>query len=277
MEISSPSPFDAIRHTDANGLEFWSARDLMHPLGYSQWRDFSSAIERGRAALEMDGQDPDVHIAGLRASANGRGAAQTRADYRMTREGAYAVVQGGDPRKPQIAGAWSYFRVKTREAEIREATGHFNIPRTLPEALRYAAAQAEQIAIQAAEIEAKAQELTSARPKVLLVDTFIEGDGDPTTIRVLANQLKIGERELREFLVGRKIIYRKQDRRYSRSQGRITPEHSWHAYAQYKEWFTERDQPDAPRAWNGQLRTTLYVTPIGKSRIAELLRKRNAA
>jgi prophage antirepressor-like protein len=128
------------------------------------------------------------------------------------------------------------------------------------------------------EKEKLAKELETARPKVAYVDSFVNGDDDSTTIRVLANQLKIGEKELRDLLVNKKAIYRKlEGSRWSRSQGRVVPEYSWHAYGTHKAWFTEKDQPEAPRYHNGQMRTTLYVTPVGKVKIAELVRKRGVA
>ncbi len=111
------SLFDALRHEDENG-EFWWARELAEPLGYT-WRRFTDAIERARIALEVNDEDPNIHILGWTQPSNqGRGAGATRTDYRVTRYGAYAIIQGGDPRKPEIAAGWAYFREKTRAAEI---------------------------------------------------------------------------------------------------------------------------------------------------------------
>lgn len=122
------------------------------------------------------------------------------------------------------------------------------------------------------------RELEAARPKAEYVNTFVAGADDATTIRVLANQLKVGEKELRDLLIEKKVIYRKPEgTRWSKSRNRLVAEYSWHAYSTHKLWFTEVDQPEAPRFRNGQLRTTLYVTPIGKVRIADLLRKAGAA
>lgn len=38
-------------------------------------------------------------------------------DYRLTREGVHATIQGGDPSKPAVAAGWAYFRGMTRVAE----------------------------------------------------------------------------------------------------------------------------------------------------------------
>ena len=42
----SASPFDAIKQVNSQGVEFWSARDLMPMLGYDRWENFDASIER---------------------------------------------------------------------------------------------------------------------------------------------------------------------------------------------------------------------------------------
>lgn len=109
------SPFDALRKYDERG-EYWSARDLMKPLGYAQWRNFADPIERARLSMSVNEQNPDVHVevlAGARKNSTGR----PGDDYRLTREGAYAVVQNCDIRKAEVAQAHGYFRTRTIEAE----------------------------------------------------------------------------------------------------------------------------------------------------------------
>lgn len=107
------SPFDPLRHFDERG-EYWWASEICEPLGYT-WRRFPDVIERARLALLANGDDPDVHIVQSTVPSSGPGL--DRNEWRLTRYGAYTVVQGGDPSKLPIARGWAYFRTKTREAE----------------------------------------------------------------------------------------------------------------------------------------------------------------
>lgn len=115
------SPFDAIRQTREDGTEYWSARDLMQAMNYTQWRKFEGAIDRARSSAGSHGSH---HFAGAdKVIPGGRWGNQTVSDVELTRYGAYLVVMNGDPRKPEIAAAQSYFAVKTREAEVTNPSG----------------------------------------------------------------------------------------------------------------------------------------------------------
>lgn len=112
------SMLDSLRHVDEQG-EHWFARELMSPLGYAKWQRFDDAVDRAITALKVNGDDHINHITTVGKMINvGNGATRAVTDYRLTRYGAFAVIQGADPRKPEIASAWAYFRVKTREAEV---------------------------------------------------------------------------------------------------------------------------------------------------------------
>ncbi|MGL4909591.1 MAG: BRO family protein [Cetobacterium sp.] len=107
------SPFDSIRRIDSDG-EFWLGREVMPLLGYKQWRQFSDAIERAIVAQENSGNPVGKNFLRTIAKTDGR----PKEDYRLSRLGAYLTAMNGDPRKPEIALAQTYFAVKTREAEI---------------------------------------------------------------------------------------------------------------------------------------------------------------
>lgn len=260
------SPFDGIRREDEQG-EWWSARELMPLLGYSRWESFDDAVSRASVSAANAGVDGD-HFRGVpRVIEGGRWGTQTVQDYRLTRYGAYLVAMNGDPRKPEIAAAQTYFAVRTREAEVRPA-----LPQDLPTALRAWADEVE--ARQRAELErqeawaeatrvraiaaGQEEQIRRDAPKVGYVEHFVDPPKDSCTVRVLAKELGCGEQWLYLYLKSHKRIYK-------------DPNGMYQPYAPWKKWFALRDQHEAPRLHNGQVRTTLYVLPPGKEGIRRML------
>lgn len=124
QEDISSSPFDAIRHYDESGNEYWSARELQGLLGYKQWRQFEDTVERAKVACANTGISEDgvlTRFADARKMVDqGSGAQREVKDYRLDRYACYLTAMNGDPRKPEIAAAQTYFAVKTRQAETQQ-------------------------------------------------------------------------------------------------------------------------------------------------------------
>jgi hypothetical protein len=122
------SPFDQIRQVDADGNEYWLARQLQPLLGYTQWRRFEETIERAKLACQNSGYSVDNHFADAgNLVKRPQGGGNRQSDYKLSRYACYLTAMNGDPRKPEIAAAQTYFAVKTREAEIGSGLGNSDV------------------------------------------------------------------------------------------------------------------------------------------------------
>ena len=168
------SPFEPLRHTNPDGSEYWSARDLQPVMGYDRWERFESAIERASVAAGNSGTDPTDHFRGAAKMVGvGSGAFRSVLDWHLSRYASYLVAMNGDPRKPEIAAAQTYFAVRTREAEIQQAVPvpAFEIPTSFADALELAARQAR-------ELETATARVAELEPAARAWDTLADATGD---------------------------------------------------------------------------------------------------
>jgi DNA-damage-inducible protein D len=102
---------------DKEPMEFWSARDLMPMLGYIKWQKFVEVVERAKLACKISNQPVDNHFLPAPVKSSG---GRPKEDLFLTRYACYLIAQNGDPRKPQIALAQTYFASQTRKQELLE-------------------------------------------------------------------------------------------------------------------------------------------------------------
>ncbi len=121
-QISPPhrDSFESIRHED-DGAEYWLARQLAPVLGYQDYRNFLSVVDKARTAAVNAGLESNDHFGDTTRMIDlGKGAQREIADVRLSRYACYLIVQNGDPSKPVIAEGQTYFAVQTRRQEIQD-------------------------------------------------------------------------------------------------------------------------------------------------------------
>lgn len=120
-QSAQTSPFESIRQTNEHGSAYWSARDLSKILGYTDWRNFRSAIEKAITACVNSGQDPDDHFAtATKISRRAKSATSEIEDFHLSRYACYLVVQNADPSKEIVALGQTYFTIRTRRDELAQ-------------------------------------------------------------------------------------------------------------------------------------------------------------
>lgn len=248
-----------VRTVLVHGAPWWIAADVCAVLEIRNSRDALTGLdddEKGVATTDTPGGDQRVSI--------------------INEPGLYSLILRS--RKPE---AKTFKRWITHEVipSIRR-TGRYEVAELsrleLIEIARTAELERLALEVKVAELEPalEAAEAVNTRnePKVAYVETYVEPARDTTILRVLAKQLGVPEKALRDELLTRKVLYRRIiGTRWSNSRSRPVTEYQWLPRAGYESWFSLRDQPDAPRLHNGQLRTTLYVTPAGKAGIQNML------
>src|SRR4051812_17957859 len=77
---------EALKHTTAEGAEYWLAREIHAALGYLVWDKFEPVMARARDALKGNGIDPSQHIAQTSKMLElGSGATRQGVDYFLSR------------------------------------------------------------------------------------------------------------------------------------------------------------------------------------------------
>lgn len=213
VSVDVQSPFDSIRKVRPDGVEFWSARDLMPMMGYAKWQAFEVPVARAMQSAKNQGHDVTSHFTGSRKTPPGGGPATL--DYALSRFAAYLLAMNGDPNKPEVAAAQSYFAIKTREAELVQS----QIPQTYAEALREAAALHERaLQAEAAALEANTK-VVELEPLAAEYERFLDAEGT----------LKMGG-VANMFGIGRTTLFK-----HLKEEGVLQPDRR--PYQQYADWF----------------------------------------
>lgn len=258
---AADSPFEGLKKADDRG-EYWMARELMPPTGYSNWQNFQRAINDARAAMAEAGYHLPDHFSLVPVKTAGR----TGTDYRLTRTACHFVFINGDPRKPEIAAAQQYFVLQTQRMEaVQQAMSlptHIEALRGWADALE-AQQRAELLQAQA---EAERDEL---RPPAEAWNTLAD-TGQDYAVRDAAYILKrdpaiaaeVGPRRLFDWIVRNGMAQR-------RSDGSYVP------YADHSDHLRLKPQsrPDTESGGRKEAHAQLRVTVKGLEYIQQRLRE----
>lgn len=121
-------------------------------------------------------------------------------------------------------------------------------------------------------VEAQREQIALDAPKVAYHDRFIKDD-DLLSLRTVARNNGIGERELRRLLIDRKWIYRETAQIYDRQNG-WRDRYRYSEYQPHRHHFKRVMHHEVPK-FRGEVMHSLKVTPSGASAISRLI-SRNA-
>ena len=105
-----------------NGAEIWDARSLFAVLGYSDWTNFRSVLQKAITACDNSAVFSSNHFREFTEMVEiGSGAKREIENWYLSRYACYLIAMNGSSEKPEIATAQTYFAAQTLRSEVEQA------------------------------------------------------------------------------------------------------------------------------------------------------------
>ena len=229
-ELTTPynaEDFDTLRQVRGDGTEYWTGRDLNRVTGYAGLQKFEVAVKRAIAAIANMQMDVTSHVNQIsRLVERPQGGSIQQGDFELSRYAAHLVMINGDPRKPEIAKAQTYFAVKTREAELAPAVP-VALPgrRELAQMVLEAEDRADREAIARTRVEHK---LEKQHPVADYHQRFVAESQDIVTIDNFASQYGPTGPKVRELMKDKGVtVHQVVAQRWSKSNCQLVDDYGW--------------------------------------------------
>jgi very-short-patch-repair endonuclease len=95
------SPFEQIKRVDPDGNEFWSARDLVHVLGYANWHKMNAVFNDVYSSFCLENSYQTEIVPASKRITIGSGANREVQDWHVSRTGLNRVLSRVAAHKPQ--------------------------------------------------------------------------------------------------------------------------------------------------------------------------------
>ena len=116
------SDFEQIKKTDADGKNYWSARELSNVMGYSTWQKFNRVLNKALQVAQSRGMNISEHFnQTVEMVKLGSGTFREVDNWHLSRLACLIIAENADSKKPQVQTARQYFKEQTPATVLIES------------------------------------------------------------------------------------------------------------------------------------------------------------
>ena len=116
------SDFEQIKKTDADGKNYWSARELSNVMGYSTWQKFNRVLNKALQVAQSRGMIISEHFnQTVEMVKLGSGTFRKVDNWHLSRLACLIIAENADSKKPQVQTARQYFKEQTPATVLIES------------------------------------------------------------------------------------------------------------------------------------------------------------